>query len=129
MIGSGPFQGRLSQNEINFTIPGKTNDAEIDLVFSGKVYGGDLIGMYVVPSTGEEGTWLLSRPTPNSTPTPVPSPTHDATIYYRRGVKLAGDFLYDSAVDQFTLAIRANPNFVEAYVSRGTIYSLLGEVQ
>jgi hypothetical protein len=93
LIGSGILEGQLDGNRINFVIPGKTNDAGIDLVFDGEVTRGGLSGTYIVPIKGEKGTWALlvspevipptatSKPasTPTAAPTPAPTAAPTAT--------------------------------------------------
>jgi len=62
------------------------------------------------------------NPQPNPTPTPNPSPTPDttaATASYDRGVVFFNRSDWDSAIREFTEAIRLDPNYTDAYNNRG----------
>jgi WD40 repeat protein len=46
--------------------------------------------------------------------------------HYQEGVKYAEKKLYQDAIEEFSLAIRLNSNYIEAYQYRGFIFSKLG---
>lgn len=50
----------------------------------------------------------------------------DAEIYYNQGMENAKRGRYQEAINKFTIAIRLNPNYVEAYKYRGLACSKLG---
>ncbi|MEM1369764.1 MAG: DnaJ domain-containing protein [Cyanobacteria bacterium P01_H01_bin.15] len=49
-----------------------------------------------------------------------------AETYYQQGMKLSELEDFDGALEQFSIAIRLNPNFINAYKYRGFICSRLG---
>lgn len=66
LLGSGPLIGIIEHTHLAFTVPAKSNDAGVDLVFSGNLNGSNISGNYVVPSYGQEGDWELSRFVPTN---------------------------------------------------------------
>jgi Tol biopolymer transport system component len=81
LMGSGPLQGRIILDAVVFTVSGETNDAGLDIVFTGIISEGTLEGSYTVPGTGEEGEWRLS---PSGTPAraPIPPPPLSGRIAF-----------------------------------------------
>ena len=51
---------------------------------------------------------------------------NDAKTYYNEGAKLAESERYREAIEAFTLAIRLDPDYIQAYQYRGFILSKLG---
>jgi WD40 repeat protein len=47
-------------------------------------------------------------------------------LYYQEGVQYAEKELYEEAIEEFSLAIRLNPDYLEAYQYRGFMLSKLG---
>lgn len=52
-----------------------------------------------------------------------------AQEFYQQGFDLGRRELYKEAAESFTQAINLNPDFVEAYIIRGRIRSVIGEKQ
>lgn len=82
LVGSGVLIGYLDGNNINISVLGITNDASVDIEFSGKISSSAIVGSYSVPENGQVGVWevgstapLVIAPTTTSTPTPRPIPT------------------------------------------------------
>ncbi|MGI0490041.1 J domain-containing protein, partial [Pantanalinema rosaneae CENA516] len=74
--------------------------------------------------------------TPRSTPKAPPKTSHakphissrpaSADTYYYRGAENAKAGRYKEALEDFSTAIRVNPNYAEAYRYRGFVHSMLG---
>jgi WD40 repeat protein len=47
-------------------------------------------------------------------------------LYYQEGIRYAEKELYEEAIEEFSLAIRLNPDYLEAYQYRGFMLSKLG---
>ena len=76
---------------------------------------------------------IVVTPTPTPvphTPTPVPpTPTPNASSYHNKGNDYYNDGKYQLAINEFTTAIRLNPNYTYAYGYRGVAYGNLGQHQ
>ena len=59
LMGSGPFEGFIDNQKIQFIVYGQTNDAGVDIRFFGDYYSDKIIGKYDVPQTYELGNWEL----------------------------------------------------------------------
>ena len=68
------------------------------------------------------------RTEPTLTPIPTPGPTLTPSAYsnYAKGEDYFGDGKYQLAINEFTSAIRLNPNYTDAYWYRGVAYYHLG---
>ncbi|MFP3042886.1 tetratricopeptide repeat protein [Treponema primitia] len=64
-----------------------------------------------------------SPPAPASTPQPVAPATGDAKASYDRGNAARTRRDFDTAIREYTEAIRINPNYAEAYIVRGNAYN------
>ena len=53
----------------------------------------------------------------------------NASFYYDKGVDYYNEEKYRLAIDEFTTAIRLNPNYTYAYVYRGVAYDKLSQYQ
>lgn len=79
----------------------------------------------------------LPPPATNTpTPSPVPAPTLTPTFDAGEAAEIlqAGDRNYESgnlagALNDYSLAVRANPEFAEAYYRRGVAYQALGNLE
>ncbi|MFP3043153.1 tetratricopeptide repeat protein [Treponema primitia] len=73
--------------------------------------------------------YLGSTPsTPRPTPTPTPAPaTGNAKASYDRGGDAYNRKEYDTAIREYTEAIKLNPNYMEAYNDRGMAYRAKGD--
>ena len=60
-------------------------------------------------------------------PTLPPIPT--ASSYYNKGYDYYNDGKYQLAINEFTTAIRLNPNYTDAYKGRGLAYYTLRQYQ
>jgi len=72
------------------------------------------------------------RPTPTARVifvTPQPTPTGSASSYYNKGDEYHDAENWAMAIEQFTLAIRINPQLEDAYYWRGSSYEELGQYQ
>ena len=62
--------------------------------------------------------------------TPQVTPTSDASPYYNKGLEHWDKGNWSMAIEQFTIALRADPKDVGAtYSSRGHAYMVLGELE
>src|SRR5580704_932243 len=61
-------------------------------------------------------------------PTVTPTPPADAVAHFDSGMAFLERQEYDKAINDFTEAIRLDPNYVPAYVSRGNAYGIHGAV-
>ena len=68
-------------------------------------------------------------PYPTPIPTPRPTLTPSAYSYYAKGEDYYNDGKYQLAINEFTTAIRLNPNYTYAYGYRGVAYGNLGQHQ
>lgn len=88
LVGSGAFYGSINDVNIDFVVPGITNDAGVDLEFDGTMGVDGLVGAFSVADSEETGLWtvttnerIVAEPTatptasPTATPIPVPTPT------------------------------------------------------
>jgi uncharacterized caspase-like protein len=77
-----------------------------------------------------EVAYLGTRPSavvPVPKPSPAPGITTDAKTYYDRGLVYYHKKDYNRAIAEFTQAIRLDPNYADAYTSRGVAYADKGE--
>ena len=72
---------------------------------------------------------ILNQAFPTATPTPRPTPTPDAPSHYVRGKEHLDEGKYEFATDEFTKAIDLNPDYSQAYNSRGIAYDKLQQYQ
>ena len=64
-----------------------------------------------------------ATPKPALTPTPIPTPTPpDAAFYQKHGDEFLAKGEYDSAIAEYTEAVRLNPRDAVAFYSRGFAY-------
>ena len=86
-----------------------------------------------VQPTGTPVPTATPRPTytpyPTPLPTPSPIPTPNASSCYDKGQDYYNDGEYQLSIDEFTTAIRLNPNYTGAYVYRGVAYGKLDQAQ
>ena len=61
-------------------------------------------------------------------PKVTPTPAIDADAHFDRGMAFLERREYDKAINEFSEAIRLDPNYVPAYVSRGNAYGIHGAV-
>jgi tetratricopeptide (TPR) repeat protein len=61
-------------------------------------------------------------------PKVTPTPAIDADAHFDRGMAFLERREYDKAINEFSEAIRLDPNYVHAYVSRGNAYGIHGAV-
>jgi tetratricopeptide (TPR) repeat protein len=59
-------------------------------------------------------------------PKVTPTPAIDADAHFDRGMAFLERREYDKAINEFSEAIRLDPNYVPAYVSRGNAYAIHG---
>jgi hypothetical protein len=66
-------------------------------------------------------------PSPQPAPKPAPAPARDAKSYYASGETFRSRGDYVTAIEEYTQAIRLDPNFVYAYAGRGFAYGYKGD--
>ncbi|MGJ3253723.1 MAG: DnaJ domain-containing protein [Elainellaceae cyanobacterium] len=69
---------------------------------------------------------VVSRSTPSSQLNTYSTRPTNPERYYNQGAENAKQRDYQNAIDAFTMAIRLNPNYAEAYRYRGLVFSVLG---
>ena len=91
-------------------------------------YGGGDAHVYLV---GDHGVQIVIEPPP---PTPTPRPTAtpippNAADYYQQGENYYNAGSYQAAIDQLTVAIQIQPNYLYALWTRALAYLQLGQYQ
>ena len=59
LAGSGPFNGTVSDRQVEFVVAAATNDVALDLAFEGEMSDLAISGRYVVRGTNESGRWVV----------------------------------------------------------------------
>jgi Tfp pilus assembly protein PilF len=75
--------------------------------------------------SGASSAYLGSRPSSGTQPAPSPQPsntTQNAQFFFDRGEKFYYNGDYETAIADYTEAIRIDPNFRDAYYKRGYVY-------
>jgi tetratricopeptide (TPR) repeat protein len=74
---------------------------------------------------------VTPSPVPSAAPPATPSPpvdeTQNAEFYYNRGYEFYNKQDYDTAIADYTEAIRLNPNQAYVYTNRGNAYKAKGD--
>ncbi|MGK7873930.1 MAG: tetratricopeptide repeat protein [Xenococcaceae cyanobacterium] len=87
------------------------------------------------PTSQPENSSPTGTPSPTSSPLPTPSPTSSSTAsqtakdFFNQGYKKDEQGDYKGAIEDYTQAIRINPNYADAYNNRGLARYQLGEYQ